>query len=331
MNSRFSIIVPVYNTEKYIKECVDSILNQTYQNYELILVDDGSTDTSSKICDEYKSKDSRIKVIHKTNGGLVSARKAGAEEATGEYIACIDSDDWIDNEYLSEFEKIIEKYKPDIICGGLTYVYNTYTKKLDSGIQYGIYDKEKIKKEIYPILIEGENGVGFNNCLCGKVIKRNIYLPSQMAVDDKIKIAEDHACLKPCIINSDKIYLLNSHKYYYRQNNESMTKEKKALDLYNAKRISKHLMNNIKIEGYNFEDQINRLAVHGLFPACCSQFYENTSYKNVKEKIELALEDNFYKDAIENCKFKKFTKFWFAKYVLKYKMYYIMKLYSKFK
>ena len=100
MEDLISVIVPVYNVEKYLNKCIDSIINQTYKNLEIILVDDGSQDSSGKICDEYTKKDNRIKVIHKENGGVSSARNIGLNNATGEWIAFIDADDWVDEEYL---------------------------------------------------------------------------------------------------------------------------------------------------------------------------------------------------------------------------------------
>ena len=98
MSDKISVIVPVYNVENYLRRCVDSIINQTYKNLEIILVDDGSPDNCPVICDEYAQKDSRIKVIHKENGGLSSARNCGMDMATGEYIGFVDGDDWIESD-----------------------------------------------------------------------------------------------------------------------------------------------------------------------------------------------------------------------------------------
>lgn len=108
-----TIIVPVYNVEKYLKKCVDSILNQTYKNIEVILIDDGSSasDKSPIICDEYAKKDKRIKVIHKINGGLSSARNAGLDIAKGDYIYFVDSDDWIDKDTIKDNIKILVEKK----------------------------------------------------------------------------------------------------------------------------------------------------------------------------------------------------------------------------
>ena len=116
-----SIIVPVYNVEKYLPRCVDSILNQTFTNFELILVNDGSTDRSGIICDQYKKRDNRIKVIHKTNEGVSKARNIGISEAKGRYIEFIDSDDWIERSLLEDTLKQIRIDNSDIIFFGLLY------------------------------------------------------------------------------------------------------------------------------------------------------------------------------------------------------------------
>lgn len=109
MNPLISVIVPIYNVEKYLARCVDSIVNQTYKDFELILVDDGSPDNSGKICDEYAKKDSRIKVVHKKNGGLSDARNAGMAVATGEYISFIDSDDYVSDDFFECLLDVMNK------------------------------------------------------------------------------------------------------------------------------------------------------------------------------------------------------------------------------
>ena len=121
MNADISIVVPVYNVEKYLQRCINSILSQEYMNYEIILVDDGSTDKSGRICDEFLNE--RIKVIHKSNGGLSSARNAGMEIATGKYIMFLDSDDFIEKDCLLAFGTLIETYHSDIIVGRSCAIY----------------------------------------------------------------------------------------------------------------------------------------------------------------------------------------------------------------
>lgn len=116
-----TIIVPVYKVEKYLRRCLDSLVNQTYKNLEIILVDDGSPDNSGAICDEYVQKDSRISVIHKENGGLSSARNAGLEICNGVYVLFVDSDDWVENNYV---EAMLEyKTENNVVCCGYNAVY----------------------------------------------------------------------------------------------------------------------------------------------------------------------------------------------------------------
>lgn len=146
---KISVIVPVYNVEKYLSQCLDSIIHQTYKNLEIILVDDGSTDSSGLICDNYSQKDKRIKIIHKCQGGLSDARNAGLKIATGEYISFIDSDDFIDKNMYSILINNTQKYNSDIVW--FNY-YNYYSKKhfINSSIiknndLYDLSSSDKIK------------------------------------------------------------------------------------------------------------------------------------------------------------------------------------------
>ena len=115
MMNKVSIIIPVYNTKKYLEQCVFSIVEQTYQNIEILLVDDGSTDGTSDLCDEIAKKDSRVRVIHKTNGGAATARNLGIDEATGEYVMFVDSDDWLDTDAVENLVEHADKNNTDVI------------------------------------------------------------------------------------------------------------------------------------------------------------------------------------------------------------------------
>ena len=115
MNHKISVVIPVYNVEKYLKECVDSVINQAYKNLEIILVDDGSTDNGGKMCDEYATIDDRIVVVHRKNGGLSAARNTGLRIATGEYVYFLDSDDYIEKNAMSDLMEIFEQEKVDVV------------------------------------------------------------------------------------------------------------------------------------------------------------------------------------------------------------------------
>ena len=141
----FSVIVPVYNVEAYLRECIDSVLNQSYRNIEVILVDDGSTDHSGEICDEYVKSDNRVKCIHKTNGGLSDARNTGISVADGEYIVLVDSDDKIEYDALSEIDDAIRNYNfPDVV---VTEITNTHDMELLNINQVNFITPESVSKE----------------------------------------------------------------------------------------------------------------------------------------------------------------------------------------
>ena len=152
----FSIIVPIYNVDRYLRECLNSVLNQNIDNFEVVLVDDGSPDTSPTICDEYAAKDSRFKVIHKHNEGLVRARQDGVNLASGDYVICLDSDDWLHQNNLKILSNIIKSFKPDIICTGYYKFDGKNNIKFPFPFKEGYYDRQAIEKEIFPLLIESK-------------------------------------------------------------------------------------------------------------------------------------------------------------------------------
>ena len=143
MNPLISLVIPVYNVEKYLDKCMESVLAQTYDNYEVILVDDGSTDNSGKMCDEYAERDSRVTVYHQKNSGVSVARNVGIENAKGEFISFIDSDDWVDESYLEKLVNAQIKYNADLTICEYTNVYadgrpNVRRRSFESDVYYKI-------------------------------------------------------------------------------------------------------------------------------------------------------------------------------------------------
>ena len=213
-----SIVVPVYNVEKYIKKCIDSIINQTYQNLEIILVDDGSPDKCGEICEEYSKKDNRIKVIHKENGGVSDARNAGLEKATGEYIAFIDSDDYIDKNYISTLYNMCITNKAEIAqCSFKRVTDNQIANEKDVENKIvnmsGIEAIKNIFKENYI-----EYTVAWNK-LYKKSLFDNIKYP-------KGKLHEDEATTYKLFYEAKIVSVTNEKLYYYyiRQNSITNTK-----------------------------------------------------------------------------------------------------------
>ena len=220
-----SIIVPIYKVEKYIRQCVESIIAQSYRDLEIILVDDGSPDNCSKICDEYALKDERIKVIHKENGGLISARQAGLNAATGEYVCFVDGDDWLDSEMYTKIAHAIEETEADCVITQFYYAYENKNVKSEYKLSKPLYLREEIEKEIFPtILFDGVfYRFGIYPCCWTKVFKREILLKHLPEVDKRIRMGEDIAFTYPCIFECSSIAFIDEPLYYYRQNPESMT------------------------------------------------------------------------------------------------------------
>lgn len=210
----FSIIVPVYNVEKYLEQCIDSILVQTYNDYELILVDDGSPDSSGEICDRYAVSNPRIRVIHKKNGGLSSARNAGVENSRGKYIFFIDSDDYLiyDNAF-QELYNIGEDTNADIIMYGITKYFEeddrfeSDTTNVDVSLI-----NSKQKTDVLKYLIE--NNI-YKADACTKITKRDIILSHRMKFKDGY-YSEDMDWCGDLLIYAKTFAYYNSHFYVYR-------------------------------------------------------------------------------------------------------------------
>lgn len=223
MKPVFSIIVPIYKVEKFLDKCIQSILNQTYDNFELILVDDGSPDNCPKICDEYAKKDKRIVVIHKKNGGLVSARNAGVEVATGEYICHVDGDDWVNEKMLEIiYDKAIKNNKVDMVVFGAIRQFNDRQEDIPNDVIEGLYNKERLQNEIYPFMMYDPRK-SFCNGLIFPVAWNKVYKSELMkkhyCKDTRIRMGEDNAFVFECIIESKSIYFIKDQLYYYNQMN----------------------------------------------------------------------------------------------------------------
>lgn len=223
-NPMISVIVPIYNVAPYLERCVDSIIKQTYKNLEIILVDDGSTDGASEMCDQFQQQDNRIKVIHKVNGGLVSARKAGIIEASGKYAAYVDSDDWIEHDMYQILVKQMEENDADIVTSGVYRDYpNDIVEEFDH-MQEGVYESERIKDEILPTFMYTGNfyEAGINIHIYNKLFKRELLLKHQLKVKDFIRVGEDAALVYPYILDAEKIVILHKCFYHYCIRNDSI-------------------------------------------------------------------------------------------------------------
>lgn len=220
-----SVIVPIYNTSEYLEQCVGSILNQTYRDLEVILVDDGSSYLCGKACDEYALRDSRIKVIHKENGGSTSARKAGLEIANGDFVSYVDGDDWIEPDYYEKMAAAQEKTGADMVLSGHFHDIGTDSRRVNDNFPTGVYAREQL---LPTLLYAGQFfEYGIQPHMVTKLFRREILRKTQMCVDDRIVIGEDAAVVYPSVLEAEKIVILDVCAYHYVQHSDSMTKKER--------------------------------------------------------------------------------------------------------
>ncbi len=280
-NDLISIIVPVYKVERYLSQCIDSIINQTYTNLEIILVDDGSPDNCGMICDEYARLDNRIKVIHKENGGLSSARNAGLDIATGEYIGFVDSDDYIDDLLVSETINIIKKENVDLVKFGY-YKEGKHFKIKNNFVLPTNKPIDSTGEEVRNNIFKTDN-----LCTCwGNIYKANI--AKKIMFDNSISVGEDFLYVTNYLTKCNKIYISDKHYYHYIINQNSLTHK---FDMQKSIfKTSEAIKANIEVEKLIFGNIQNKNKprlekskrnIFSFFDSCI----ENNNYKKFVEII----------------------------------------------
>lgn len=320
-----SVIVPIYKVENYIRKCIESILNQTFDDFELILVDDGSPDNCPEICDEYANLDKRIKVIHKSNGGLTSARKAGIAEATGEYVLCVDGDDYIAGDLLERVSKKITDFSCDIVCFG----YNTFPNnvKINSISKYreGLYNRKQIEDEIFPTLITAGDGNRFPPSIWSKVVRRELITPIQLVLPDSIILGEDSCISYVSLYKATSCYIMHEELYFYRVENASLTRSKKSFSWKEP-----ILRANFYLEFMSkdtFEEQVARITAHSFFNVAISVFRAK-KYREAKKEVKTELSDENVQYFLRKAKFRGNRKEQFAVHCLRRKKVFALKILS---
>lgn len=221
-----SVIVPVYNVEKYLRECLDSILNQTYKELEIILVDDGSKDTSGKICDEYAAEYSNFRVIHKKNAGLGMARNTGLEHIRGEYVTFVDSDDYLDPSCIEQLYNNLKSSNVDMCKGGFWRVLDSGKKVLRRQYSREVYKESDVKKNFLPKLIGSSSSEhdSIEMCVCGAIYKVEIIRKYGLKFpSERELISEDLIFNIDYMQYSKGVCTIKDTGYNYRMNRGSLT------------------------------------------------------------------------------------------------------------
>lgn len=279
----FSVIVPVYKVEEYLPACIESVLTQTFSDFELILVDDGSPDSCPEICEMYAKKDNRIKVIHKPNGGLASARRAGIKVANGEYVYNLDSDDLIENDTLEYAYKKIKETDCEIVSFAYRWMKNGKTVNVTNDcIDEGFYDTNKIEKYIYPKLLMDKDMNHISYYLSGKAVKRELITPHQLGVSETISLGEDFCCVVPCYLHAKSVYISKKTAYLYNVRENSISKKFNANQIFLVEDVMNEIRKNDVKKIVDFEEQLNRYSCFMCF-AILASAAEGNYFNSIKE------------------------------------------------
>lgn len=258
---KVSIIVPVYNIENYLCQCVDSLISQTYENIEIILINDGSTDSSGSICNKYAMHDARVKVIHKSNGGQTSARNAGLEAAIGKWISYIDGDDYVSPSYIALLVGKADETEADIVFADFFFDYGIRTeicRNYDWTLQ-GLKGLEKYIAYTW-------------TCLWGNIHRRSLYTDNDLGSPTDITYCEDfHLMIRLCFF-AGKIAKVSEALYYYRQQAGSI--------MHNLNKKTE------RDERWAYADTINFLKNHDSY----SELKQVMAWRTLKAAQELALD-----------------------------------------
>lgn len=311
-----SIIVPCYNVEIYLHQCVDSLIYQTYENIEIILVDDGSKDKTPQICDEYAQKDSRIKVIHKPNGGLVSARNAGYEIANGEWLMYLDGDDWIDLDTCEQLQQYLQKYN-DIDIAFWKCIQELENLSIKGKWEWRCKDKEHLYQneechELARHTLIYKSGIATAYC---KLIRTEYAKKNKIFHDHRLKQgAEGLEFSLRAFYYAKKALFINEYFNHYRFNPNSISKkidEQNTLYLTECFKVIEEKINQFP-EKESFKIALYQRVCYALIAIAMSTYFhplnKESLYNKIRSYKNVIKEYSLYRDAIRYCNTKGMDK-----------------------
>ena len=308
-NEKISIIVPIYNTELYLKECINSILNQTYKNIEIILVDDGSTDNSLEICNKYSKENNNVKTYHLTNGGVSKARNFGIYKAVGEWITFVDSDDIISKDYCKSLIDCIDSNTDVVIGRTISFLNNDINNLVDDMYNGGECDEfisiEEKNILLESILVDNYRYIKYphiSTC-SAKLIKKDIIRNNQIKYDEKINLYEDAIFNMQVIYYSEKIRVINKKIYYYRTRNSSSSNIFKTNVIKQYEKVYNEINKFEKEKNINLTEYLDYFKIKNL-NIILTNYYRNNNYsRNVTKKFI-----DKYKDSLKNTNYNILPK-----------------------
>ena len=300
MNSLISIIVPIYNVEKYIKKCIESIINQTYKNLEILLVDDGSLDNSSEICIEYSKKDPRIKIIKKKNGGLSDARNAGIKQAIGDYIIFVDGDDYIGKYTVEQaYQKIVAE-KTDLVIWGYVAEFVDQNEKIIKKEFFKTDDVKYHKSNSYEIELN-KNVINLLGYAWNKIYKTTIVKENDIYFRKNISLIEDISFNAEFLKKCNSFAFLDEVNYHYMQRERETLGVQFYENYFELKMEAIILIDNLleywTIDRKNKDILINQL-IFGVVKSTIKKIVENSPYSIMRKK-------SLIRQLLQDCRVKK--------------------------
>lgn len=310
-NIQISIIIPLFNSQSFIKESITSILRQSFTDFEILVIDDGSTDFSGKICDLMASEDDRIIVVHKQNGGPQSACIEGIKHAVGKYISFVDSDDLIEKTYLQCMFDAAETSSADIVISP-SYNYSKDRKELRASyFSSGIYDEDRIKNELFPRLINtgGFLTRGIQSTRWGKLFRKDLLVNNLQYYDSSLYYGEDLNMIFPAFLDCKVIVIEdnNAGAYYYRNNPNSIVNSyKKNLCEQNHSLHEKMLRCSKDKNVFDFERQI--LADHLAVSTYCysNEIQRGRHWESIVHTLDKIAKDPLFRRAVREIDYSKY-------------------------
>ena len=298
----FSIIIPVYNEEKNLERCIQSILKQKFWGYEIILIDDGSTDRSYNICNKYKEFDSRVKIFQQKNKGVCASRNIGLNYAVGEYVMFVDADDSLVNNCLVDLNNFIHKYNhPDIIEFLLNYYESDGTKSIQGTIlDEGKYDKNYLANCFIPVHLDcvKDNAIFYNIFNVLRIVKRSLIVTNHIKFDESIRRWEDWLFAMQLFLKANEMVVLKKALYnYYAGIDDGLCKK------YDSNTY-KYIIQSYKTLERITRGQYNMFSAYSIkrkmeqFEYCLREIYYNENIKNRKKKIIEVFSNSYFQNVL---------------------------------
>lgn len=319
MSVKFSIIIPVYNVNNYLSECVNSVLNQTYKEFEVLLIDDGSTDGSSKLCDKYNRENSQVHVFHQKNQGVASARNLGIEQASGDYILFLDSDDWIDSKTLEYLENRLEKKQYDVIIFSYAKEYgdNSYIKYV---IEDNQFSEDELSKVVYRRLfgltnseLKHPESLEYMSTCWGKAYRKECLHNCKFQNIEQIGSFEDGLFNMDVLNENTTVEYINKPLYHYRYTKNSLSSKYRSnlqsqwntLFSIIQQKINENALSNDYQEAFN-----NRIALSVLGIGMNEIGNPNLRFFKFNKYIRDYINAKQYRNAVSTMKLKELPFAW---------------------